>query len=253
MEQATSSALPLSNITPIKMPATDAVAFSAALEKLQLLCNGLPASVPQGVRNGRVKLLLWDAAVPTNSEEAWEKFNSAFDALYGEDCRDPKTNRLPNISRGRFGMDLVCSYIRNFAAVEGMYLNLMVIKVDRLINEVAYLKYTVFVQITSISTHSVAFILVNIRQIHLSLPFRTGNYLRLLPNRHESSKKPQTRPRRSQQTHQSTQAVSLPPQQITSPQNHRGDMKSLPIARMNIVSNIQMMIIFAIHKSRTII
>jgi hypothetical protein len=106
--------------------------------EIKSLSNSLPKSVPQGSSNDK----LWTVMNGAERETAFETFNGRFDALFGEDCRD-LNGRLYHLRRGKFGMGAVCNYISevNWA---GFPLDLVEIKLLRLIAELKYIMYDYF-------------------------------------------------------------------------------------------------------------
>lgn len=61
-------------------------------------------------------------------------------ALFGEDLRDAKAKRLPNIQRGKYGLDLVLSYIRDMMASNSLDWVAATPKIQRLVDEVKAVK-----------------------------------------------------------------------------------------------------------------
>jgi hypothetical protein len=63
-------------------------------------------------------------------ESPWHTFNTRFDELFVEDCRNDQGG-LHHIQQGTHGMDLVCIYLGKLDAVaSAMPLDLMAIKLE---------------------------------------------------------------------------------------------------------------------------
>ena len=69
-----------------------------------------------------------------------ETFNRRFDALFAEDCRD-SNGRLHLVRQGKFGMGLVVSYLSKINWSTGFPLDLVELKLQRLITELKGLQY----------------------------------------------------------------------------------------------------------------
>ena len=85
--------------------------FTALNEELTSLVQSLPTSIPAAKAKSRIVTVFTNIPVPKNPLELWEVFDKRFNALFGEDLRDAKTGRLPNVQRGKHGLDLVLTYI----------------------------------------------------------------------------------------------------------------------------------------------
>ena len=72
-------------------------------------------------------------------ENAHETFNRRFDAMFGEDCHN-STGHLQHIHRGRLGMGLVCSYLGKLDWAADFPLDLVKIKLQRLVTELNVLQ-----------------------------------------------------------------------------------------------------------------
>ncbi|KAH9011716.1 hypothetical protein EDB83DRAFT_2233997 [Lactarius deliciosus] len=81
---------------------------TAIVEAITLLTKNLPSSVPEGKRDGKLHQVMTNNSY--RGETPWETFNKRMDATFGEDCRDAE-GRLENMSRGRFGLDIVTKYL----------------------------------------------------------------------------------------------------------------------------------------------
>jgi len=98
------------------------------------LSNGLPQSIPQGTKADKI----WNVMKVDERDTAFETFNMRFDAMFGEDCRD-SGGRLHHISRGRFGIGCVCSYLAKVDWSNGFPLDLVEIKLQRLLTELRHI------------------------------------------------------------------------------------------------------------------
>ena len=95
----------------------------------------MPPSVQTGTKDDKIYLVMNSA----EGEDAFETFNRRFDVMFGEDCRDP-AGRLQHIRRGKLGMGVVCSYLSNIDCVKGFPLDLVEIKLQRLMTELDFLQ-----------------------------------------------------------------------------------------------------------------
>ena len=73
-------------------------------------------------------------------DTAHETFNRWFDALFGEDCRDA-SGRLLHICRGKLGLGLITSYLSKIDWARGFPLDIVEIKLQRLLTELKQLQY----------------------------------------------------------------------------------------------------------------
>ncbi|KAF8999518.1 hypothetical protein BDQ17DRAFT_1328255 [Cyathus striatus] len=81
--------------------------FSNHVTTLEGLQLSLPDSIIVGTDNNHVVTIFATLPVPTVIDEYWEVFNHQMDVLFGEDLIDPMTGRLPNILRGKFGIEMI--------------------------------------------------------------------------------------------------------------------------------------------------
>lgn len=114
--------------------------FTALNEELASLVETLPTSVPSAKAKSRIVTVFTSIPVPKNPLELWEVFDRQFNALFGEDLRDVKTKRLPNIQRGKHGLDLVLTYIRDMVAAGTLDWGAAVPKMQRLVDELKAVK-----------------------------------------------------------------------------------------------------------------
>lgn len=122
--------------------------FQSLLSSFNKLKKSLPTAVSLASKNSRIVEVFTNKPVPSNPIECWEVFDSRLNALYGEDLRDPKSGRLPNVERGKHGLDLVSSYIHNMVKANTITWDAALPKMQRLVNELESVKY-VFIQISS--------------------------------------------------------------------------------------------------------
>ncbi|KAH9025004.1 hypothetical protein EDB83DRAFT_2230789, partial [Lactarius deliciosus] len=104
------------------------------VEAITLLTKNLPSSVPEGKRDGKLHRVMTNNSY--RGETPWETFNKHMDATFGEDCRDAE-GCLENVSRGRFGLDIVTKYL--LIAIDQprakMFHTPMMLKLERLRDE----------------------------------------------------------------------------------------------------------------------
>jgi len=99
----------------------------------------LSAKLPKIVPNGSEDDKIWAVMNRKEWETAFETFNERFDALFGEDCRD-SDGRLHYVRKGKLGMALIGSYLSKIEW-SGFPLDLVEIKLIRLITELKHLRY----------------------------------------------------------------------------------------------------------------
>ena len=73
-------------------------------------------------------------------ETPHETFNQQFDAMFAEDCRD-SVGHLHYVRQGKLGMGLVVSYLSKINWTTGFPLDLVELKLQRLITELKNLQY----------------------------------------------------------------------------------------------------------------
>lgn len=106
------------------------------VKEISTLSNSLSVSVPKGSKDHKIFSVL-----NTNeSDTPHETFNRRFDALFAEDCRDAH-GRLQHIRQGKFGMGLVVSYLSKINWTTGFPLDLVELKLQRLVAELKILQY----------------------------------------------------------------------------------------------------------------
>jgi hypothetical protein len=118
------------------MSTVTVAAIKTLVKEITTLSNSLPPFIQQGTKDDKI----WSVMNTDQGKTAHETFNRRFDAMFGEDCRDP-AGRLQHIRRGKLGMGLVCSYLSKCNWVDGFPLDLVEIKLQRLIAELTHLQY----------------------------------------------------------------------------------------------------------------
>jgi hypothetical protein len=137
--------LPPSICIPPTFALVSSLFFSAmsTIEEIKQLTKNvstLSASLPPTVPKGTTKDKIWTVFHAEEGETAFETFNKRFDALFAEDCRDVG-GRLPHIRQGKSGMGLVCTYLKKIDWSEGFPLEIVAIKLRRLVAELMHLMY----------------------------------------------------------------------------------------------------------------
>ncbi|KAI9507661.1 hypothetical protein F5148DRAFT_1306963 [Russula earlei] len=105
------------------------------VKDISSLSNSLSDAVPRGSKDDKIWFVMntKEGDVPPH-----ETFNRRFDALFGEDCRDPG-GRLHHIRQGKLGMGLVVSYLLKINWTN-FPLDLVELKLERLIAELKHLQ-----------------------------------------------------------------------------------------------------------------
>ena len=117
------------------MPASTIAAIKILVKEIATLSNSLSDAVPKGSKDDKI----WFVMDSEECENPHETFNRRFDALFAEDCRD-SNGRLHYLCQGKFGMGLVVSYLSKIDWT-GFPLDLVEIKLQRLITELKFLQY----------------------------------------------------------------------------------------------------------------
>jgi hypothetical protein len=114
-----------------------AVTAASLIITLTSLCQQLPSSIPKATKDGWV----YHVVTSVNEDDPWQSFNHKFDLLFGEDCHNQK-GHLHNIRCGKYGMGVVCTYLKGINTEEPWFLtDLVAIKLDHICKEVIKLKY----------------------------------------------------------------------------------------------------------------
>jgi hypothetical protein len=118
------------------------------VKEISSLSNSLADSVPKGSKDDKI----WSVMNSEERDTPHETFNRRFDALFAEDCRDAEA-RLHYVRQGKLGMGLVVSYLSRINWTLGFPLDLVELKLQRLVTELKHLQYALF--------HSVLSVLIN--------------------------------------------------------------------------------------------
>ena len=106
------------------------------VKEIGTLSNSLSDSVPKGSKDDKI----WSVMNTEECDNPHETFNRRFDAMFAEDCRD-SNGRLHHLRQGKFGINLVVSYLSKVNWTSGFPLDLVEIKLQRLITELKFLQY----------------------------------------------------------------------------------------------------------------
>jgi hypothetical protein len=105
------------------------------VKEITSLSLSLADSVPKGSKDDKI----WSVLNADECDSPHEMFNSRFDALFAEDCRDAD-GRLHHLRQGKLGMGLVVLYISKINWAD-FPLDIVELKLRRLIAELRYLQY----------------------------------------------------------------------------------------------------------------
>lgn len=108
----------------------------ALVKAITTLSNGLPQSIPLGTKEDKI----WTVMHSEEGETAHETFNRRFDAMFGEDCRDA-AGRLQYVRKGKLGLGSVCAYLSKIDWADNFPLDIVAIKLQRLIAELQHHQY----------------------------------------------------------------------------------------------------------------
>jgi hypothetical protein len=110
-------------------------AIKALVKEIGILSNTLSDSVSKASKTDKI----WSVMNLEECEIPHETFNRRFDALFGEDCRD-SNGRLHYVRQGKFGMGVIVSYLSKVNWAVGFPLDLVEIKLQRLVTELKLLQ-----------------------------------------------------------------------------------------------------------------
>lgn len=113
--------------------------IKALVKDISTLSQGLPPSVKQATKDDKIWSVM-NADELDEHDSEYETFNRRFDAMFGEDCRD-SAGRLQHIRQGKLGLGLICAYLSKRDWGDGFPLDLVEIKLQRLVAELEYLRY----------------------------------------------------------------------------------------------------------------
>ncbi|SJL11862.1 uncharacterized protein ARMOST_15273 [Armillaria ostoyae] len=105
--------------------------ISALVQQLARLCSKIP---PKALTEALPDDYIYHVITNVVGEDTFSTFNRRFDILYAEHLRD-ENGRLPNLRRGKYGLDAVISYLQSVPWPE-VPLDPVEPKLQRLITEV---------------------------------------------------------------------------------------------------------------------
>ncbi|KAM6495523.1 hypothetical protein JOM56_008229 [Amanita muscaria] len=111
-----------------------AATIKTLVKDITTLSINLPLSIRHGTKDDKI----WSVMNSDERDTAHETFNRRFDAMFGEDCRD-SAGRLQYIRRGKHGLGMVVSYLSKLDWEDGFPLDIVEIKLQRLIAELRHL------------------------------------------------------------------------------------------------------------------
>jgi hypothetical protein len=106
------------------------------VKEISVLSNSLSDAVPKGSKDDKI----WAVMNTKEGDTPHETFNRRFDALFGEDCRD-SGGCLHYVRQGKLGMSLITSYLSKISWTTGFPLDLVELKLQRLVTELKSLQY----------------------------------------------------------------------------------------------------------------
>ncbi|KAF8231968.1 hypothetical protein L208DRAFT_1466550 [Tricholoma matsutake] len=107
--------------------------IKALVKVIATLSNHLPQSIPLSTKEDKI----WTVMHTEEGKTAHETFNRHFDAMFGEDCRDT-AGHLQHVCRGRLGLGNICTYLSKIDWADNFPLNIVEIKLQRLIAELQH-------------------------------------------------------------------------------------------------------------------
>ena len=117
----------------LKMPTIATIKL--LIKEIGTLSNSLSDCVPKGSKDDKI----WSVMNTEECDSPHETFNRRFDAMFAEDCRD-SNGRLHYLRQGKLGLNLVVTYLSKVNWT-GLPLDLVEIKLQRLITELKFLQY----------------------------------------------------------------------------------------------------------------
>ena len=106
------------------------------LKEIGTLSNSLGDSVQKASKNDKI----WSVMNTEEHNTPHKTFNRRFDALFAEDCHD-SNGRLHHVRQGKLGMGLIVSYLSKINWALGFPLDLVELKLQRLVAELKHLQY----------------------------------------------------------------------------------------------------------------
>jgi hypothetical protein len=101
--------------------------------------TALSSSLSDAVLKGSKDDKIWSIMNIKEGDIPHETFNRRFDALFGEDCRD-SGGCLHYVCQGKLGMGLVMSYLSKINWIKDFPLDLVELKLQRLIDELKHIQ-----------------------------------------------------------------------------------------------------------------
>lgn len=114
------------------------------VKEIGSLSNTLTDAVPKGSKDDKI----WSVMKAEERDTPHETFNWQFDALFAEDCHD-SDGRLCHVCQGKLGMGLVILYLSKINW-NGFPLDLVELKLRRLVTELKHLQYVLTIYLPSI-------------------------------------------------------------------------------------------------------
>lgn len=102
------------------------------IQRIVALVPNLPETIPEATKEDVIY-----TAMKKSGDTDWETFDRRVNAIFGEDCRD-ENGRLQNLRRGRLGLNNFCAYLKRIPDLKGMSLDLVDVKLERLVRELEY-------------------------------------------------------------------------------------------------------------------
>ena len=115
---------------------TSVATIKLLVKEIGSLSASLSDSVPKGLKDDKI----WSILNTDELETPHETFNRRFDAMFAEDCRDAN-GHLHHIRQGKLGMALVVSYLSKINWTTGFPLDIVELKLQRLVAELKRLQY----------------------------------------------------------------------------------------------------------------
>ncbi|KAG6872075.1 hypothetical protein C0993_002460, partial [Termitomyces sp. T159_Od127] len=116
------------------MPLPTIATIHSLVKTITVLSSDLPSSIKQGSKGDKI----WSVMNGGEGKTPHETFNRRFDAMFGEECRD-SNGRLEHVRRGKLGLGLVCLYLSKVDWTVNFPLDLVEIKLQRLVSELKHL------------------------------------------------------------------------------------------------------------------
>ena len=115
---------------------TSVATIKILVKEIGSLSASLSDSVPKGSKDDKI----WSVMNTDELDNPHETFNRRFDAMFAEDCRDVD-GYLHHVRQGKLGMGLVVSYLSKINWTTGFPLDLVELKLQRLVIELKRLQY----------------------------------------------------------------------------------------------------------------